>query len=97
MSAKHIFESKNSAIKVSDFTFSSSTVLSASEEAAESGKDSAVAIVVVVSDVDCNGGLIVPQAVIANTMADESTAQYIFVFIRKSSFLHNRPDIQRSG
>lgn len=36
-----------------------------------------MAIVVVVSDVDCNGGLIVPQAVIANTMADESTAQYI--------------------
>ena len=46
-SVKLIFELKSSAIKVSDFTCSSSTVLSASEEAAESGKDSAVVVIAV--------------------------------------------------
>ena len=46
-------------------------------------------MVIAVSVAVCKGGLIVPQAVIVIAIAAESTAKYIFVFIRKFSFLND--------
>lgn len=81
-SVKHIFASKNSAIKV--FACSLSVVRSASEEAAESDEDSAV-VVIVVFDAVCTGGEIVPQAVIVIAIAVKIAAENTF-FIHKFSF-----------
>ena len=66
---------------MSVFTCSLSSVLSVSEETAESGKDSAVVTAVVVSAV-CTGGLIVPQAVIVSiNTAKNAVITFVFIFV----------------
>lgn len=89
VSSKLIFESKNSAIKVSDCIFSESTLLSESEDEDKSVKLCTLVSAVVTAVVVCAvGGEIVPQAVIIIAIAAENIAEYIF-FIHKFSFFND--------